>query len=387
MKNFKFHVPTTIYFGKGQIEKLGQEVAQHAHNILVVYGGGSIKRNGVYDAAMAQLAANGITAQELGGVDPNPRIATVRKGVALCREHGLDGVLALGGGSTIDCAKAIAAGTLYDGDPWDFVTGIASPRKALPIFTVLTIAATGSEMDSVAVLSDPDHNEKRSFSASCVLPVCSIMDPTYTFTLPARQTAAGCADIMSHTFENYFSRVEDAYFADRVAESLLQTCIQCGPQAIAHPDDYAARANLMWCSSWAINGFLDAGKPVAWSVHKIEHELSAFYDITHGVGLAILTPNWMRYILNEKTESRFAQYGVRVWGLDSSLPLRQLAESAIDKTREFFTSMGLPATLSEVNIDETNLRRMAQKAHQPSFDKTFVPLSEDDIYNILRMSL
>ena len=387
MENFKFHVPTIIHFGQGQIAKLGREVAKCSSSVLLVYGGGSIKRNGVYDAAVEQLNSNGVSFVEMGGVEPNPRIETVRKGIALCREHGLDGVLALGGGSTIDCSKAIAAGVKYDGDPWDFVSGQARLREALPIFTVLTIAATGSEMDNCAVISDLEKNLKLAFAANCVLPTCSIMDPTYTFTLPAKQTAAGTADIMSHTFENYFSRIEDAYLADQVAESVLRTCIQCGPQAIAHPDDYAARANLMWCSSWAINGFLDAGKPVAWSVHKIEHELSAFYDITHGVGLAILTPNWMQYILSDKTEARFAQYGVRVWGLDASLPQRELAETAIRKTREFFNGMGLPSTLREVGIGEENLEKMAAQAWQPSFNDTFVPLSQEDILNILKLSL
>ena len=387
MENFLFHVPTIVHFGKGEICHLGEEIAKKAAKVLVVYGGGSVKRNGVYDDAVAQLKAHGIGFAELSGVEPNPRIGTVRKGVALCREQGLDGVLALGGGSTIDCAKGIAAGAKYDGDPWDFVLKKAEPQEALPLFTVLTMAATGSEMDNCAVLSDPEKNEKLSFAAPCVLPVCSILDPTYTFSLPAGQTAAGTADIMSHTFESYFSRTEDAFLADQAAEAILRTCIQCGPQAIAHPDDYAARANLMWCSSWAINGFLKCGKPVAWSVHKIEHELSAFYDITHGVGLAILTPNWMRYILSEKTEHRFAQYGVRVWGLDPALPQRELAEAAIDKTREFFTSMGLPATLREVGIGEEKLERMAEKAWRPMFRDTFVPLSQEDILNILKASL
>lgn len=387
MENFKFHVPTAVYFGKGEIAKLGREVAKRSKKVLVVYGGGSVKRNGVYDGAIEQLTANGIGFAELSGVEPNPRIDTVRKGVALCREQGLDGVLALGGGSTIDCAKGIAAGAKYDGDPWDFPSGKARVREALPIYTVLTMAATGSEMDAVAVISNPETNEKLSFSGSAVLPVCSILDPTYTFSLPANQTAAGTADIMSHTFENYFSPIEDAFLADQVAESILRTCIQCGPQAIAHPDDYAARANLMWCSSWAINGFLNAGKPVAWSVHKIEHELSAFYDITHGVGLAILTPNWMRYVLSDKTMHRFAQYGVRVWGLDPSLPQKELAETAIDKTRAFFTSMGLPATLQEVGIGEEKLELMAHKAWRPMFNDTFVPLTEEDVLNILKMSL
>jgi len=387
MKNFTYSIPTVVHFGKGQIGKLGGEIAARAHKVLVVYGGGSVKRSGVYDAAIGQLKACNISWEELPGVEPNPRIGTAREGVRLCREHGLDGVLALGGGSVIDCAKCVAAGALYDGDPWDFSGKKLSPERALPIFTVLTMAATGSEMDNIAVMSNPETNEKESFSSPCCYPAVSILDPTYTYTLPAFQTAAGTADIMSHTFENYFSPIETSYLADSMAEAILRSCVKYGPKAIETPDDYEARANLMWNAAWAINGFLEMGKPVAWSVHRMEHELSAFYDLTHGVGLAILTPNWMRYVLSEKTEGRFARYGAEVWGLDRSLPDRELAEDAIQKTREFFTSLGLPATLSEVGIGPEHFEEMARKARTSGFDKTFVPLTAEDIVNIYKMSL
>lgn len=387
MKNFTYAIPTVIHFGKGQIEKLGAEIAQRSRKVLVVYGGGSVKRNGIYDAALAQLKAHGVEWAELSGVEPNPRIATVREGVRLCREQGLDGVLALGGGSVIDCSKGVAAGALYDGDPWDFPAGKAVPEKALPLFTVLTMAATGSEMDSIAVISNPETNEKESFAGPCCYPAVSILDPTYTYSLPAAQTAAGTADIMSHTFENYFSPIETNYLADSLAEAILRSCVKYGPKAMETPDDYEARANLMWNASWAINGFLDMGKPVAWSVHRMEHELSAFYDVTHGVGLAILTPNWMRYVLSDKTEARFARYGAAVWGLDPALPAREAAEAAIRKTREFFSSLGLPATLAELGIGPEHFEEMARKARNSGFDKTFVPLSVEDIVSIYRMSL
>lgn len=387
MNNFTFNIPTIVHFGKGQIEQLGGEIASRAQKVLMVYGGGSVKRNGVYDGAVAQLKAHNIEWVELDGVEPNPRVTTARRGVELCKEHGLTGVLALGGGSVIDCSKAIAAGACYEGDVWDFPSGKAVPETALPIFTVLTMAATGSEMDGTAVISNMETNEKLAFSAQACLPTVSILDPSYTCSLPAGQTAAGTADIMSHTFENYFSPIETSFLADRMAEDILKACIQYGPRAIETPEDYEARANLMWCASWAINGFLDMGKPVAWSVHSMEHELSAFYDITHGVGLAILTPNWMRYVLNAQTEHRFAAYGVNVWGLDPALPQRELAETAIEKTRAFFTSMGLPGTLREVGIDEEKLPLMAKKARTAKFDHTFVPLSEEDILNIYKMSL
>ena len=387
MKNFTYSIPTVVHFGEGQIKKLGGEIAARASRVLVVYGGGSVKRNGVFDAAIAQLKSRGIQWAELPGVEPNPRVATVREGVRLCREEGLDGVLALGGGSVIDCAKGVAAGFYYEGDPWDFSAKKLTPERALPIFTVLTMAATGSEMDEIAVISNPETNEKESFSGPCCYPAVSILDPTYTYSVPASQTAAGTADIMSHTFENYFSPIETNYLADHLAEAILRSCIQYGPQAIQTPNDYEARANLMWNASWAINGFLKQGKPVAWSVHRMEHELSAFYDITHGVGLAILTPNWMRYVLNEKTEGRFARYGTAVWGLDASLPTRELAQAAIQKTREFFTSLGLPSTLAELGIGPEYFEEMARKARTGGFDKTFVPLSAEDIVNIYQMSL
>ncbi|MCI9331367.1 MAG: iron-containing alcohol dehydrogenase [Oscillibacter sp.] len=387
MKNFTYSIPTVVHFGQGQIQKLGGEIAARAHKVLVVYGGGSVKRNGVFDAAVQQLKDHGLPWTELSGVEPNPRVATVREGIRLCREQGLDGVLALGGGSVIDCAKGIAAGFYYGGDPWDFPGKKLTPERALPIFTVLTMAATGSEMDDIAVISNPETNEKESFSGPCCYPAVSILDPTYTYSLPPYQTAAGTADIMSHTLENYFSPIETNYLADSLAEAILRSCITYGPRAMENPNDYEARANLMWNASWAINGFLKMGKGVAWSVHRMEHELSAFYDITHGVGLAILTPNWMRYVLHEKTQARFARYGTAVWGLDASRPVRELAEAAIQKTRDFFISLGLPATLSELGIGPEYFPEMARKARIDGFDNAFVPLSVEDIVNIYQISL
>lgn len=387
MKNFTYSIPTVVHFGEGQIKKLGGEIAARAGRVLVVYGGGSVRRNGVYDAAVSQLREHGIAFAELPGVEPNPRIATVREGVRLCRERGLDGVLALGGGSVIDCAKGVAAGFYYDGDPWELSARKLTPERALPVFAVLTMAATGSEMDDIAVISNPETHEKESFSGPCCYPAVSILDPTYTYSVPAFQTAAGTADIMSHAFENYFSPIEDSFLADSLAEDILRSCVKYGPRAIEAPDDYEARANLMWNASWAINGFLRMGKGVAWSVHRMEHELSAFYDVTHGAGLAVLTPNWMRYVLSERTEARFARYGAAVWGLDPARPLRELAEEAIQKTRDFFTSLGLPATLAELGVGPEYFPEMARKARNSGFDKTFVPLSVEDIVSIYQMSL
>lgn len=383
MYNFAFHVPTTIHFGKGQISHLA-DLAAYGKKVLLCYGGGSIKRNGIYDQATKILSDAGLEIFELSGVEPNPRIQTVRRGVDLCRKESIDMVLAIGGGSTIDCAKVVAAGAKYDGDAWDLVIHPELIEAALPIFSVLTLAATGSEMDAFAVISDMTKNEKWGTAAECLKPTMSVLDPTYTFSVPARQTAAGTADMMSHTFENYFSMDDGAYVQKRIAEALLKTMIHYGPIALEKPDDYDARANLMWAASHAINGLVGEGCAPAWCVHPMEHELSAFYDITHGEGLAILTPAWMEHVLSEKTEKQFATYGRNVWGLTGTDDA-PVAREAIARTRQFFTeTMHMPATLHEVGItDEEHFDVMAQKAADGS-KGSFVPLTKEDIVEIYR---
>ncbi|MFU0811542.1 MAG: Iron-containing alcohol dehydrogenase [Atopobium sp.] len=383
MYNFTFHAPTTIHFGKGQISHLA-DLAGYGKKVLLCYGGGSIKRNGIYDQATKILSDAGLEIFELSGVEPNPRIQTVRRGVELCRKESIDMVLAIGGGSTIDCAKVVAAGAKYDGDAWDLVIHPELIKAALPIFSVLTLAATGSEMDAFAVISDMTKNEKWGTAAECLKPTMSVLDPTYTFSVPARQTAAGTADMMSHTFENYFSMDDGAYVQKRMAEALLKTMIHYGPIALEKPDDYDARANLMWAASHAINGLVGEGCAPAWCVHPMEHELSAFYDITHGEGLAILTPAWMEHVLSEKTEKQFATYGRNVWGLTGTDDA-PVAREAIARTRQFFTeTMHMPATLHEVGItDEEHFDVMAQKAADGS-KGSFVPLTKEDIVEIYR---
>ena len=386
MQNFHYNIPTQIYFGKGQIANLGDNLKKLSDRVLLVYGGGSIKRNGLYDAVAQQLKNAGISWEELSGVEPNPRIESVRRGVALCREHQLGAVLAVGGGSVIDCAKVVASGTYYDGDPWDQVLDSDKITKALPVVSVLTLAATGSEMDGFAVISDLSKNEKWGTGNDVTKPVFSIMDPEYTYTVSARQTAAGTADIMSHTFENYFTQEKGAYLQARFCESILKTCIKYAPVALHSPGDYEARANLMWASSMAINGICSYGENTAWAVHPMEHELSAFYDITHGVGLAIMTPNWMEYVLNEDTVWRFVEYGKNVWGIQSGTDM-EIARGAITKTREFFTSLGLPATLGEIGIDSTHFDVMAQKAADGGLKYGFIPLDKEDVKKIFEMAL
>ncbi len=386
MQNFYYNIPTKIYFGKGQIEQLGKNLKAITDHVLLAYGGGSIKKNGLYDKVIEQLKNADIQWEELSGIEPNPRIESVRKGVEICKNHGIGAVLAVGGGSTIDCAKIIASGTCYDGDPWDQVIDSSKITKALPVVSVLTLSATGSEMDGFAVISDLTKNEKWGTGNDITKPVFSILDPEYTFTVSARQTAAGTADIMSHTFENYFTTEKGAYLQARFCEGILKTCIHYAPMAIQTPDNYEARANLMWASSMAINGVCSYGENTAWAVHPMEHELSAFYDITHGVGLAILTPFWMEYVLNEDTVWRFAEYGKNVWGILEGSDM-EIAKEAIAKTKAFFASIGLPGSLHEIGIDETHFDVMAQKAADGGLAYGFIPLNKEDVKKIFQMAL
>ncbi|GFI60956.1 NADH-dependent butanol dehydrogenase A [Clostridiales bacterium] len=385
MNNFTYFVPTKIHFGKGQISHLS-ELKESGSKVLMVYGGGSIKRSGLYDAAMKILNENGMTVFELAGVEPNPRIETVRKGAEICKKENIDMVLAIGGGSTIDCAKVVAAAAKYDGDAWELVLNGGLIKNVLPIYSVLTLSATGSEMDKFAVISDMTKNEKWGTSSDLLKPKMSVLDPEYTFSVSAKQTSAGTADIMSHVLENYFTNVKGAFMQARFCESLLKTLIKYGPIALENPSDYEARANLMWASSFAINGLLSCGAEVEWCVHPMEHELSAFYDITHGEGLAILTPFWMDHVLSEKTAAQFAEYGRNVWDLDKSLDDMATARQAIACTREYFKKMKLPTTLHEVGIDDTYFDKMAEKIEKRC-SKGFYPFNKEEIIAVYRAAL
>lgn len=389
MKNFNYFIPTEIFFGRGQIKVLGDQIKKYGSKVLLTYGGGSIKKIGLYDEVIKILKDNNIEFWELGGIEPNPRIESVRKGIEICRKNGIDFILAVGGGSTIDCSKAIGAGYYYEGDPWDLLIRKAKVVNSLPIGTILTIAATGSEMDAGAVITNLETKQKLSFFHRSVAPKFSILDPTYTFSVPKMQTAAGVADIMSHTFENYFTLNDGAYIQNRFAEGILKTCIKYGKIAVYEPDNYEARANLMWASSLAINGILSYGKDTAWSVHKMEHELSAYYDITHGIGLAILTPPWMEYVLDDERVDKFVEYGVNVWDIDKNKDKYAIAREAIENTRQFFISLGIPMTLREVGIGEENLENMAKAAIENNGGSVgnFRPLTYEDVLKIFRMAL
>lgn len=387
MLNFNYNIPTKIFFGKNKIDVLAKEIKNYGDKVLLVYGGGSIKRNGIYDKITNILNENNINFWELGGIDPNPRLSSVKSGVELCKENNIELILAVGGGSTIDCAKVIGAGYYYDGDAWDIVMDSRKIKKVLPIASVLTLAATGSEMDAGAVITNTKTNEKIATIHEEMAPKFSILDPTYTFSVPKNQTAAGVVDIMSHIFEVYFSNTKEAYLQNRMGEALLKTCINYGKKAIDCPENYEARSNLMWTASLAINGLLSYGKETEWSVHAMEHELSAFYDITHGVGLAILTPYWMEYALNDSTVDKFVEYGVNVWGLDINDEKYEIAHNAIRKTREYFNLLGMPSSLKEVEIGEDKLEKMAKQASVRGKLGNFKVLEAKDVLNIYKSSL
>ncbi len=388
MYNFKYEVGTKIFFGRNQIVNIGKEIKMYSDKVLIVYGGGSIKKNGIFDAAIEQLNISNIEYFELGGVDPNPRIESVREGAKICKEKGINAILAIGGGSSIDCAKAISAATKYDGDAWDIVINKKLIKDAIPVFSILTLAATGSEMNGNSVISDYKNNLKLGTRSPLLIPKASILDPEYTYSVPRKHTAAGTADIISHTFENYFTSEKGGYLQARMAEAILKTCFYYGPIACREPENYEARANLMWASSWAINGLISNGIANNWSVHPMEHELSAFYDVTHGEGLAILTPAWMRYVLNDETVDKFVEYGINVWGIDSSLDKFDIANTAIDMTQEFFTKeLGIPANLSELGIDNKYFDKMATQAVRGESIKGFVELTAEDVRKIYESCL
>lgn len=383
MQNFCYSIPTIIYFGKGQIENLPKSILEYGKKVLLVYGGGSIKKIGIYDKVIKLFETNGIEYVELSGVEANPKLSTVKKGIQICKENEVQVVVPIGGGSVIDCAKGVAAGVKYDGDTWDLALDGSKVKDALPIVTVLTIAATGSEMDTCGVITNTETLEKQSIASPKILPKVSILDPEYTYTVSKYQTAAGVADIISHLMELYFNRVDGAYMQRKMTEALLDTCFKYGRIAVNEPDNYEARANLMWASTWAINGFLASGFAGAWFLHPMEHQLSAYYDITHGVGLALIIPPWMRKVLNEDSVDLFYEYGVNVLKIEPLADKFKVAEKAIQMTEDYFTELGIPRTLRETGITtKEKFWEMAEKAMLKGAQNAYLKLTADDIVDI-----
>jgi hypothetical protein len=387
MQNFNYHVPTKILFGKDKVADTAKEIKAHGSRVLLTYGGGSVKRIGLYDQVVKQLKENDLFFVELPGIQPNPRVTSVRDGVKLCRENNIDFILAIGGGSVIDASKAIAAAVNYEGDAWDFPMQKARVENPLPLGTVLTLAATGSEMNGNAVITNEETQEKRGMGSPLLVPKFSVLDPTYTFSVNQYHTAAGTVDIMSHIFENYFAPGEGTFVQDTIAESILKTCIKYGPIALEEPENYEARANLLWAGSLALNGLTLTGKKTGdWATHGIEHEVSAIYDLTHGAGLAIIHPVWMQYVLNEETAPKFAQMARNVWNVEEVDDMKA-AEKGISAVREFFNSLGMPATLSNAQIPGDHFDEMGKKACIFGKIGSFKRLDAEDVAAILKKAL
>ncbi|MBQ9561562.1 MAG: iron-containing alcohol dehydrogenase [Prevotella sp.] len=387
MQNFDYRTPTRLIFGKESIEKLPEAMRPFGKRVLLTYGSGSIKKIGLYDRVKELLKDFEIS--ELSGIQPNPKYdPSVLDGVRICKEQQVDVILAVGGGSVLDCSKAIAAGACYDGEPWDLITYKVKAQKALPIVDIITLAATGSEFDPGGVISRTETNDKIGYVDPLLYPAVSILDPTYTFTVSKKQTAAGVADAMNHTMEQYFAE-DTTLLNDGFCESMLRSLMVNGRKCIDNPEDYTARAEMMLCCTYGCNRILSLGNsPSGWPCHAIEHALSAYYDITHGEGLAIITPRWMRHILSDKTIDRFVKYGINVFGIDASLPKQEIAERAIDETYKFFESINIPMHLREVGIDDSRIDEMAHHiAVNEGLENAYVPLTEQDIKEILVASL
>ena len=387
MQNFDYMTPTRLIFGKDSVVKLPEVMSPLGKRVLLTYGGGSIKKIGLYDRVKGLLKDFEIF--ELPGIQPNPKYdPSVLDGVRICKEEKIDVILAVGGGSVLDCSKAIATGACYDGDPWDLITYKVKAKAALPIVDILTLAATGSEYDCGGVISRTETNDKIGYMDPHLFPVCSILDPVYTFTVSKKQTAAGCADAMNHVMEQYFA-ADTTLLNDGICEAEFRALMENTRKCLENPEDYTARAEMMLCCTYGCNGILSLGNSYSgWPCHAIEHALSAYYDITHGEGLAIITPRWMRHILSEKTIDRFVKYGINVFGIDASLPKQEIAEKAIDATYKFFESINIPMHLREVGIDESRIDEMAHHiAVNEGLENAYVPLLEDDIKKILMESL
>ena len=384
MENFIYDIPTRVYFGRGQLKHLPDILQNQRARVLFVYGSGSIVRSGLYDEVKELLAKAGNCCFDLPGVEPNPSIDTVRAGVQLCYDEAIDLILAVGGGSVIDCAKVIAAGACVQGDSWELVIHPEKITRALPVIAVSTNAATGSEMDHIAVITNPQTKEKIGTRHQLLRPVASIMDPTYTFTLSSYQTACGIADIMSHAMESYFVK-ETASLQDHIAEGILKICRDDGLLVLEEPENYEARANLMWASAWAINDMLKLGHMTPWSVHPMEHPLSAYYNVTHGEGLAILTPHWMSYVLSEETVDKFARFAREIWKVPEQDPW-DMARKGIEALQEFYYKLGLRTSLGELGIDERHFTAMAKDAAKQT-RYGYVSLDEEDVKAIYKHSL
>lgn len=386
MKDFEFQNCTKIIFGKDSEEKAGTEVKKYSSKILLHYGGGSIKKYGLYDRVISCLKKEDIGIVELGGVLPNPRLKLVKKGIELCRQEKIDFILAVGGGSVIDSAKAIAIGVPYKGDVWDFFEEKTKIKKSIAIAVILTIPAAGSEVSGASVITNEDGLYKKGVEANIMRPKFSILNPELTFTLDNNQTAIGVADILAHIMERYFTQEKNVDLTDRLCEATFKTLIKNISVVLKENDNYAARAEVMWAGSVAHNDLLDTGRVGDWASHMIEHELSAIYDIAHGEGLAIIFPAWMKYVYKNNIE-RFAQFGQRIWGVDfHPYDLEGMALESIKRFEDFLKRIGLKTRLSEISISDDRFKEMAKKCTENGSVGSFVKLGKEDVLNIYNLA-
>ncbi|WP_342528779.1 iron-containing alcohol dehydrogenase [Chryseomicrobium sp. FSL W7-1435] len=387
MNSFSFYNPVKLIFGKGQLSSLSKELAPFGKKILVVYGGGSIKKSGLYDKVMAELSNGGFEVFELSGVEPNPRLSTAKKGIEICKENNVDAVLAVGGGSVIDCSKLIIAGAKYDGDAWDFVTRKAQPEDALPLATVLTLAATGSEMNAGSVITNQETEEKYGWGSPLSFPKFSILDPEYTFTVPADQTVYGIVDMMSHMFEQYYNNGTNTPVQDEMIEGVLRAVIATAPKLMEDLTSYEHRETILFAGTLGLNNFLQMGYNGDWASHNIEHAVSAIYDIPHAGGLAIIFPEWMRH--NVKVNpARFARMAVKVFGVNpDGKSDEQIANEGIDQLVEFWTSIGAPQKLSDYKIGDDRIEDMVDKTLVYGPFGNFNKLQAEDVRSILKAAL
>jgi alcohol dehydrogenase YqhD (iron-dependent ADH family) len=384
--DFTYQRRTRLHFGKNALSKLSEELPHFDKTVLLVTGGSSVRKSGLYDRVKADLAKAGKEVFEVTGVHPNPRVDKVREGIEICKRQKVGLVLGVGGGSTIDTAKGIAAGALYDGDVWDLYQYKKPCKDALPIGCILTLAATGTEMNGNSVVTNFETGEKLGLVTPLALqPTFSILDPSATLTVPPDHTANGCVDILVHVFEQYFSQTPETPLQDRMGEAVMVTLIENARRVHKNPSDYDARANIMWCGTIALNNQLGLGKVEDWASHGIEHELSAIYDIAHGAGLAILTPQWMKHVLDAGV-GKFEQYARRVWGVTNPVP-KIAALEGIEKTKAFYRELGVPVTLTEAGIGPDRIAEMAKKAVRRGPLGNYKKLEASDVEAILRASL
>lgn len=387
MLNFTFENKTKIMFGKDTELQVGKEIKPYGNRVLLHYGRASIKQNGLYEKIVKCLKNEDLEIYELSGVQPNPRLSLVKEGIKLCRENNIDFILAVGGGSVIDSAKAIGIGTIYDGDVWDFYVGKNKAEDSLPVGVVLTIPAAGSETSTGSVITNENGWYKRPASNPVPRPKFAILNPELSFSLGAYQTACGVVDIMAHVMERYFTNDKNVDLTDRLCEATLKTIIKNAPIVLKEHDNYAARAEIMWAGTIAHNGLLNTGRIGDWGSHAIEHEISALYDIAHGAGLSIIFPAWMTYVYKNDVK-RFIQFASRVWDIeiDTSNPEKTVLE-AIDRTKNFFKYLGLPVSLKEANIPLNRLEEMAEKTTEVKPIGNFVKLYKDDVISILKLAI